>query len=155
MGHVRWFNGGEWLSRCALLARRCFRHWYMPVGYDPTPYRNGESEGRMFARRLRLPKPHIPMWLVSHAKHRCFDAYDVEWIFNTLSARARASNGRARSQKYPLDCLLSPRTMDRSICIGSARALVFWRHDSSLRHRDERSLISVSATPAMSVTPKI
>ena len=58
---------------------------------------------------MSLAAPHVPMWFVSHSLDRCFDAYDVEWIFKTLSARARASNGRARSQKDPLDCLFSDR----------------------------------------------
>ena len=132
-----------------------FSHSFSMVVNDSCPKRSGTLRGCTFLTHLSQPAPLIPVWLVSHAQHRCFDAYNVEWIFNTLSARARASNGRARSQKYPLDCLFSPRIMDRSISSGSARAVSCLRHDCSLRQRDERTLVSVSATPAMSVTPKI
>ena len=64
--------------------------------------------------------PHSDL-LVSHGQDSGFVAYDAEWIFNTLLARARATNGRARTQKYCLERLRSLRVMDRSICSGFAR----------------------------------
>ena len=76
--------------------------------HEPCPKRRGGSMVAMCGSLLSRSVSHVPTCLVSHSLDRCFDAYDVEWIFKTLSARARASNGRARSQKYCLDCLFSP-----------------------------------------------
>ena len=153
-GQLRRVPATEW-TLCALHGSAVVGGWFMFFRHEPCPKRRGGSMVAMCGSLLSRSVSHVPTCLVSHSLDRCFDAYDVEWIFKTLSARARASNGRARSQKYCLDCLFSPRIMDRSISSGSARAVSFLRHDSSLRPRDERTLISVSATPAMSVTPKI
>ena len=111
-------------------------------------------------RETPISKPSAPACtshsdlLVSHGQDSGFVAWHAEWFFNTFSARARATNVPARTQKDPLDCLLSPRIMDRSIYSDFARDMDRFSYNCSPPRRDERGMISVSATPAKSVTPK-
>ena len=95
--------------------------WFMVCRHEPCPKRWGRRMVAMCGSHSSRPATHFPTCLVSHSLDRCFVAYDVEWIFNTLSARARASNSCARTQAYPLDCLFSLRVIDRSIFSGSVR----------------------------------
>ena len=96
-------------------------------------------------RETPISKPSAPACtshsdlLVSHGQDSGFVAYDVEWIFNTLSARARATNGRARTQKYCLERLRSLRVMDRSIYSDFAHDIDRFACDCSLRQRGERA----------------
>ena len=116
------FDGSaEWSPWCALLARRCFRHWCMLGGYDSCWSRPGTFEGRLFPSHLRPPVSHVRICSSLMVRTSGFVAWHAEWIFDVFDARTLRFELALQTRAYAPDHLLSLHVMERSIYCDSAR----------------------------------